>query len=375
MKRRVALLFLLPLLASAQPAKPFRIGIAGLTHDHVNWIMNRADDGDLEITGIAEPNKALADRYLKKFNLPASLWYPSLAEMLSKTKPEAVSAFGSTFDHLAVVQACAPRKIHVMVEKPLAVSFDHALQIMALAREHGIHVITNYETTWYGSNREVSQLAASGAIGDLRKVVIHDGHEGPKEINVSNEFFEWLTDPVMNGGGAIMDFGCYGANLLTWLMKGQRPSWVLAATQQIKPDIYPKVDDEATIIVGYPKTQGIVQASWNWPFGRKDLEVYGARGSVIADRQGSKIRLPGKSEEYVKSTALEKPYDDPFSYLAAVVRGQIKPAPSDLSALENNMLVVEILHAAKTSAATGRIVYLPAEAPKRLVPTPPAVER
>jgi predicted dehydrogenase len=358
MKTLLAILLVAPLILAAQTEK-LRLGIAGLTHDHVNGIMNRADDGDIEITGIAEPNKELADRYMKKFNLPATLWYASLDEMLAKTKPEAVSAFGSTYDHLAVVKACAPKKIHVMVEKPLAVSVDHAKQIKALATQHGIHVITNYETTWYGSNLKVDELVSSGAIGDLRKVVIHDGHEGPKEIGVTKEFFEWLTDPVKNGGGAIMDFGCYGANLLTWLMKGERPQWVMAATQTMKPGIYPKVDDEATIIVGYPKTQGIIQASWNWPFGRKDMEVYGAKGSVIADRQGSKVRLPGaKSEEYVSAAQLQSPLNDPFTYLAAVVRGTIKPGPSDLSALENNMLVVEILEAAKLSASTGKRVDL-----------------
>lgn len=362
MKILLAILLICPITVFSQPEKPFRIGIAGLTHDHVNWIMNRADDGDIEITGIAEPNKELAERYLKKFNLSATLWYASLDEMLSKTKPEAVSAFGSTYDHLAVVQACASKKIHVMVEKPLAVSMDHAKQIDALAEKHQIHVITNYETTWYGSNLKVEELVRSGAIGDLRKVVIHDGHEGPKEINVSREFFEWLTDPVKNGGGAVMDFGCYGANLLTWLMKGERPLWVTAATQQIKPAIYPKVDDEATIIVGYPKTQGIIQASWNWPFGRKDMEVYGATGSVIADRQGSKVRLPGaKTDEYVPAAQLQSPLHDPFTYLAAVVRGNIKPGPSDLSSLENNLLVVEILEAAKKSAASGKRIELGAQ--------------
>lgn len=359
MRNLLAILLFSPLTLLAQTDQPFKLGIAGLTHDHVNWIMNRADDGDIEITGIAEPNKELADRYMKKFNLPASLWYPTLEEMLSKTKPEAVSAFGSTYDHLSVVQACAPRKIHVMVEKPLAVSVDHAKQIKALAEKHNIHVITNYETTWYGSNEVVADLATNGSIGELRKVVIHDGHEGPREIGVSKEFFEWLTDPVKNGGGAVMDFGCYGANLLTWLMKGQRPLWVMGTLQTMKPDIYPKVDDEATIIVGYPRMQGIIQASWNWPFGRKDMEVYGAKGSVMADRQGSRVRLPGaKTEEYVKSAVLAKPFEDPFTYLAAVARGKIKPGPADLSSLENNMLVVEILEAAKKSAATGKVVKL-----------------
>jgi predicted dehydrogenase len=71
-----------------------------------------------------------------------------LAEVLAKAKPEAVTAFGSISAHLAVVQACAPKGIHVMVEKPLAVNLDHARQMAALARQHHIHLLTNYETTW-----------------------------------------------------------------------------------------------------------------------------------------------------------------------------------------------------------------------------------
>ena len=105
---------------------------------------------------------------------------------------------------------------------------------------------------------------------------------GPKAINVQPEFLAWLSDPVKNGGGALFDFGCYGANLMTWLMDNQRPLAVTAVTQQFQPDVYPRVDDEATILLEYPKAQGIIQASWNWPFNRKDLEVYGEHGSAIA---------------------------------------------------------------------------------------------
>jgi predicted dehydrogenase len=198
------------------------------------------------------------------------------------------------------------------------------------------------------------------AIGPLRKIVVHDGHEGPMEIGVNKEFLDWLTDPVQNGGGALTDFGCYGANLVTWLMNGERPLSVTAVTQQIKPDIYPKVDDDATIIVQYPKTQAILQASWNWPFSRKDMEVYGKTGYILADnRSVMRVRLQG--EEQAKSITLDErnpPYDDPFAYLAAVVRGDITMQDYDLSSLENNMLVVEILEAAKQSAKTGKTVYL-----------------
>lgn len=356
----IAMLVFACTTASSQNKKPFRIGVAGLTHGHVGWILDRADDGDIEIVGIAEPDRALGERYCKQYKLPLTLLYTSLEEMLEKTHPEAVTGFSSTFEHLEIVKTCAPRHIHVMVEKPLAVSMDHARQIESLARKHTVFVLTNYETTWYSSNQKVEEIFLKDhSLGKLRKAVIHDGHEGPKEIGVGPEFLAWLTDPVKNGGGALMDFGCYGANLLTWLMNGAKPLTVSAVTQQLKPQVYPRVDDDATIIVTYPEGQGIIQASWNWPFGRKDMELYGERGYILADRHGSKIKTASdKPEEYITSPTYEKNYSDPFSYLSAVVRGEIKVRPTDLSSLENNLVVVEILEAAKRSAREGRAIKL-----------------
>jgi predicted dehydrogenase len=353
----LVVLFLSLLITSFSQPKPLKIGIAGLTHAHVHWLLNRAHDSDIVIVGIAEPNRELAERYLKQYNLPLTLVYSSLEEMLDKCKPEAVTAFNSIYEHLETVKACAPRKIHVMVEKPLAVSLDHAKQMQALALKYGIHLLTNYETTWYGSNHKAFEMLDS--IGDIRKLVVHDGHQGPKEIGVNKEFLEWLTDPVKNGAGALTDFGCYGANQITWLMKGEKPLSVFAVTQQIKPDVYPKVDDEATIIVTYPKAQGIIQASWNWPFGRKDIEIYGQHGYMIADRNGLRTKTAEANKENYQAIASPKlPYNDPFAYLAAVVQEKITVRPTDLSSLENNMIVVEILEAAKKSAKKGKRVYL-----------------
>ncbi|MGI4884079.1 MAG: Gfo/Idh/MocA family protein [Janthinobacterium lividum] len=368
MLRTLAAFFFLLLLLTAgppagaqtKPAAPVRVGVAGLTHAHVHGILGRAKRGDIEIVGIAEPNRALAERFAKQYGFSMTLVYNSLDEMLKKTKPEAVTAFGSIYEHLAVVQACAPRGIHVMVEKPLAVSVDHARQMAALAAQHHIHLLTNYETTWYGSNRRAYQLVdQEKAIGDVRKVVVHDGHQGPQEINVNKEFLDWLTDPVQNGGGALVDFGCYGADLLTWLMHGARPLSVTAVTRQLKPEVYPKVDDDATILVNYPKAEGVIQASWNWPYARKDMEVYGQTGAVFAlDGSHLRVRLSEKQPAQDQTApAPPAPYDEPFAYLAAVVRGT---APEDvLSALPTNLIVVEILEAAKQSAKEGKTVYLP----------------
>lgn len=281
--------------------------------------------------------------------------------MLEAVKPEAVVAFGSIYEHLAVVESCAPKGIHVMVEKPLAASLDHAIKMEALAKQHSIYLLTNYETSWYATTEKTYQLLNdSNSIGKLKKAVFHHGHEGPKEIGVSKEFLQWLTDPVQNGGGAIIDFGCYGANIMTYLMKGAEPVSVTAVTRQFKPQIYAKVDDEATIIVTYPDAQGIIQASWNWPFSRKDMEVYGEKGYIIAQNARNMLfRNQSTPEKAIQLNALDAGvYQDPFTYFADVIRKKISVREHGLYSLPNNMTVVRILEAAKEAAKSGKTVVL-----------------
>jgi predicted dehydrogenase len=347
--------------AEAQEKAPVQFAIYGLSHDHARgFIPLTRGRADTQLAGIVEADHDLVERYAKNFNLPASLFHPTLEHLLKATNVQCVAIFTSTFDHRRVVEECAGRGLHVMMEKPLAVSMEHARAIASAAAKAKIQVIVNYETTWYPANHAAYDLIQTEhAIGDLRKIVVHDGHRGPVEIGCSKDFLAWLTDPKLNGGGALTDFGCYGADLITWLMKGERPTSVFAVTQHIKPDIYPKVEDEATILLTYPKTQGIIQASWNWPFDRKDMEIYGQTGQILIPRRDVLQIHAGKTPATEKTIApLKSPNTDPLSYLAAVTRGDIKP--SGLSSLEINLVATEILDAARQSAQMGRRVDLPA---------------
>ena len=339
--------------------KPMRIAVVGLVHDHVHWILGRENKGDIEIVGIAEPDHALAEAYSKRHGYKMSIVYSTMEEMIGKTKPEAVFAFNAIYDHLRVVEYCAPRGIHVMVEKPLAVNKDHLAKMIALAKKYNIWLLTNYETTWYGSNKKAYEIVKEDkSIGDIRKIVFHTGHRGPIEIGCSPQFLAWLTDPKLNGGGALTDFGCYGADLATWLMDGETPLAITAVTQQIKPDMYPKVDDEATIIATYKNAQVIIQASWNWPYGRKDMYVYGKTGFVCCS-DGTNMQLKeGEKKETQTLTAspLDNDRNDPFVYFVNVIRGNIKMNKYDPSSLATNEIVVKILDAARESAKTGKTI-------------------
>jgi predicted dehydrogenase len=344
--------------ADKKEEAPLRVALAGLVHGHAFGFFDQFQKRtDLQVVGIAEADRQLTAQFAKRFGLAPGLFYSDLEEMLKATHPQAILAYTNTYDHRRVVEICARYGVPVMMEKPLAVSLEDARAIEKAARTGKIQVLVNYETTWYRSNQAAYDLVHENDIGEVRKIVVHDGHSGPKEINVGPEFLAWLTDPKLNGGGALFDFGCYGADLATWLMDGRRPDSVTAVTQQVKPDVYPHVDDEATIILTYPHAQAIIQASWNWPFSRKDMEVYGQRGyAITVGRDVVRVRLPEKQEISADAKPLEKTKEDSVSYLRAVLLGGMKPEGQ--SSLETNVIVTQILDAARQSAATGKTVPL-----------------
>jgi len=344
--------------SNANTGQPLRLAIAGLTHDHVTGLLRALPvRKDVQLVGIAEPNAALAAKYVSRYHLAPGLIYPDLDKMLTEVKPQAVVIYTSTFEHLQVVEICAAHSIDVMMEKPMAVSNEEAAAIAQAARKSKINVLVNYASTWDPVNTLAFDTVAKNTIGEIRKIIFYKGHSGPKEIGCSPEFFNWLTDPKLNGGGALFDFGCYGANISSWFMNNQRPLSVTAFTRQTKPAIYKNVDDDATVIITYGKVQIVIMASWSWPYGRDNIEISGTNGSIqTIDSRTAILHISGKAEEKITAPPIESPYNDSLTYLAAVVNGKIKP--HDTPSLENNMLVTEILDAARQSAKSNSTIQL-----------------
>ena len=350
----------LAIAAPSQSATPVRVVIVGLVHGHVQgFLQNLPRSKDATLVGIVEPDTTLAAKYEKQYSLDHSLFHTDLDEALSSTHPDAVLVYTTILDHRRVIEAAAKMGISSMVEKPLSTTMEDAIAIRDAARLHHVHMLVNYETTWYASNADALQKATQGVLGEIRKVVVHDGHEGPKEIGVGPEWLPWLTDPKRNGAGALFDFGCYGADLVTVLMHGETPLSVTAVSQTDKPNIYPHVEDDSTVIIRYPKMQAVLMPSWNWSFGRKDMELYGTKGTLTTVGAASvRVRHHGDNEEKLApSPALPARQATSLGYLAAVLHGEVRDQ-GDLSALDTNIVVMQILDAARTSAATGRTVTL-----------------
>src|SRR6266852_6706534 len=133
MKRLVLLLMSLTLPLAA--ADPYKIAVIGLVHSHVWSQMPRMIKNDpVKLVGISEPNADLTAE-AKKLGAADNLFFDDYKRMLDETKPDFVWAFVENNRHLEIVRACAPRKIHVIFEKPLAATAEDAITIRDLARK------------------------------------------------------------------------------------------------------------------------------------------------------------------------------------------------------------------------------------------------
>jgi predicted dehydrogenase len=334
-----------------------RLAIVGLDHDHV-WELLKyiAAEPDAELVAIAEPQAELVNAAKPK--VPESVkFYPEYIRMLDEAKPDAVIVTTSNDRHLEILRECAKRHIHYSVEKPMATSAADAREMERLADQAGIKLMVNYWNAWVAPTRELFHRVHEGQLGPVQKMIVQYGHRGPKEIGVSEYFAKWLYDPAKNGGGAIMDFGCYGAEWALWL-KG-RPKGVFATAQKLKVEQHNNVDDDATIVLNYPDATVIIEASWDWPYDMGRVQVFGPKGSLLATRNelfyrpsdsgGKKMGLEG---EELTLKAPPRETSNPIAYFVDCIRNH-KPIENPLSA-KLNVQVMEILDAARESVRTGR---------------------
>jgi predicted dehydrogenase len=342
---------------SASGTAKTRLAVVGLDHDHV-WSLLKDIGGEpsAELVAIAESDAALVSRAQKE--VPASVkFYADYVAMLDETKPEAVIVATANDRHLEILRQCAKRHIHYSTEKPMATNAADAREMERLAREANIKLMVNYWNAWVAPSHDLFHRVRAGEVGPIEKIIVQYGHRGPKEIGISQQFANWLYDPVKNGGGAIMDFGCYGAELSLWL-KG-RPTRVYATTRKLKVEQNNKVDDDATIVLDYPDATAIVEASWDWPYTKDQVEVFGPKGSLLArhntlqhrsaDARGPNVAPDG---ENVTLDALPKETSNPISYFVDCIRNN-KPIEDPVS-VRLNVQVMEILDAARESARTGK---------------------
>ncbi len=357
----LASLCLAALPASAQ--QPYKVAIIGLIHSHEGtWVPRMARNPQIKLVGVAETIPELVTQAKERQGVKDVPFFDDYRKMLDETKPDFVWAFVENNRHLEILKECAPRHIHVIYEKPLASTYKDAQTMVELARKYNVKVMCNYQMAWWPANQIAFDEVAKGTIGKPWRLHGIVGHGGPGSTGPGKYFFDWLTDPVKNGGGALVDFGCYNALWSLWYMG--RPESVYAEAIHLRPQTFPKVEDSVALMLKYPTGINVFEGSWDLPRSFQDLEVFGStampdgsltRGSIYMTQQKVELRM-GRENRDLTLAPLPAEMADPISVMVTAIRNN-KPIEG-ITALEINAGVVEIIEAAKESIRTGRSVKL-----------------
>jgi len=355
-----AFVFLAALPARAQP---YKIAIIGLVHSHYGGQLPRMVRSEqVKLVGIAEtiPELVAEAKGRGAKDIP---FFDNYKKMLDETKPDIVWAFVENNRHLEILKECAPRHIHMIFEKPLASTYKDALAMVDLAAKYNVKVMCNYQMAWWAANTLAKQEVDKGAIGKPWRLHGIVGHGGPGSTGPGKYFFDWLTDPVKNGAGALVDFGCYNALWSLWYMG--KPETVYAEAIHLRPETFPKVEDSAMLALHYKTGINIFEGSWDLPRSFQDLEVFGSttapdgsltRGSIYMTQQKVELRR-GRETKELPLTPLAPEQADPIAFMVDAVKNN-KPIEG-ITALDINTGVVEIIEAARQSIQQGRAIKLP----------------
>jgi predicted dehydrogenase len=357
---RIIFLCVACLPLAAQDSVTYKIAVIGLVHAHVWGHLHTMLEGkSAKLVGVSEPNPELVAE-AKKAGVSDSLFFPDYGKMLDQTKPDIVWAFVENNRHLEIAKACASRHINLIFEKPLADNYANAVQIRSLAAKYHVRIMTNYQMAWWPANYTAKAAADRGDIGTVYRLHGVVGHGGPSSRGVRNQyFFAWLTDPVKNGAGALMDFGCYNALWSIWYLG--MPSTVYAAVEHLRPERFPKVEDNSTIVLNYPNAVGVFEGSWDLPRSYQDLEVFGRPdktppGSLYMTHAGVELRH-GADKQELPLEPLASGEDEPVAYMVSRLKAD-KPIEG-LTAVDINVKVIHLIDLAKESVKTGRAVKVP----------------
>lgn len=332
-----------------------RVGVLGLTHDHV-WANLAAlrDSGQGELVAAADPHKELLDRVAAT---GCDAVFSRYEQLLDQVELDAVYVFSDNRESAELATIAAQRHLHVLLEKPMAADLAGAARLQAAVRAAGVQLMVNWPFAWWPRLQHALQLVEGGRIGQVFQVLYRAAHAGPREEHCSTYFSEWLYDPHRNGAGALMDYCSYGAALTCRLLG--LPSRVLATTGRLrKQDLL--AEDNAVLVMQHAAAISTATASWT-QVGHMTSYVpmfYGSEGTLVVDRQG--LLLATHDDGDGSRIDVAPPPPEQQSATAYFLHHITTNQPiTGLCSLETALAAQQVLEAALISARSGQSVSLP----------------
>jgi len=246
-----------------------RLRVVGIdfAHPHVMTLLRQVlGNPHAELVGIADANLEILQAAQRSFGLAEENLFTDYRRLLEERRPDIAIVCAANVNKAEYVEAIAARKVHLLVEKPMAARLHDADRMMAAADENGVRMMINWPMAWYPQIVTAHRLVSEGAIGELLQVHYRNGNRGPLYHKCApadpqpsrdqvERYWMWRRD---SGGGALLDYCCYGATLATWF-HGKSPGRVTAMAAHVRGF---EVEDNVVIVAQYDKGLSILEATW-----------------------------------------------------------------------------------------------------------------
>jgi predicted dehydrogenase len=323
-------------------------------HTHMNSLIRQTQElAGTEFVGFADPNPQHRAQTKERSELGDNMVFADYERLLDERQPDAAIICSTNADHVKYVEALAPRGIHIMLEKPFAASLSDADRMIAACEKHDVTLMVNWPTAWGPALRRAREITQSGVLGQVFQIAFRGGHMGP-----TADFDSWWYRP-QDGGGVLLDYCCYAANVFTWIL-GKVPRQVCGMADTLVKPV--KSEDNAVLLLRYDDALCVSQATWT-RFGPEPIH-----GPVINGTTGS-VTVIGRNQ--VKHCTQENPVGDiidvpdlpephmqsgPAYFVHALLNGTAIESPCDAAFNRDGQ---EILEAGKIAVQTGVTVNLP----------------
>ena len=281
--------------------KTYRVGVVGFAHMHVTWLLDHfAALDNVEWVACADTvplTPSLSDGAMTRaanikhaqdeIGVPKT--YADYHEMLDSEAFDIVIACPENARHGEVIEAIAGAGSHIITEKPPSASSGDFMRAVRAAELAGVELIVNWPSTWSGATRLVKEIADSGEIGQVFQVKWRQGSMGPlPKLSERQRGAEWWHQSAP-GGGALLDYCCYGANISRWII-GESPEAGMGMTGNFASG-YGDAEDNAALLVRYPSAMTILESTWscvNHGASSRHL-VYGTEGTLAVEGNGVRV--------------------------------------------------------------------------------------
>jgi predicted dehydrogenase len=294
------------------------------------------------IAAVADRDAAALERIGLQAGVPPPQRFTDFREMLLHVPLDLVIVAVPHAFHHEAVQGALLNGVHVVTERPLALSLRDAEEVLRLAELRGRLVTVLHPLLYYPPFREAIRLVRAGAIGEPF-LLRCEGVTGGFQTGTAAYHPEWRAKLEIAGGGAWLDHGYHGSYLCTAL-SGSPVVSVAAAMSVNSEEI--TVEDTAVVLLTHENgAASSIQVSWNVPAGgTRVFEVYGTRGAIVFDHDGYPFGLYDNASATWTHPEIaierDESYIDFFDALAACLSYGAPPPVSHRDALHTLEIVL-----------------------------------